>query len=243
MSAFWLDKPTKVIGFITAVLGLVTAVLALLAQIGTFGDFRIPFLPGRGTGAAQGEVAIALSVGQGSSGTAVHVTGTGFQPQERITLRFHVDTIGNARADDDGAFAADATVPGTYDALGRQQYQIIATGDSSLRSAQAPFQLVPREGGGGGGGQEAAITLSPTKGPSGTKVTVTGRGFQAGESVQVYFHASPLEIVRADTGGAFTAVVTIPKTYDFSAPQKFSVSAVGKSSVHRGEALFELTKR
>jgi len=61
----------------------------------------------------------------------------------------------------------------------------------------------------------ATISLSPTSGPPGTKVTVTGAGFGANETVDILFHQSShpgtkfLGSTTASSTGAFTTTVTI----------------------------------
>lgn len=56
-----------------------------------------------------------------------------------------------------------------------------------------------------------SITLSPTSGPPGTNVTVTGSGFSANASVSIIFDAATvLAEVPANSNGAFSTTVTIP---------------------------------
>ena len=68
----WADSPTKILGLVAAILSVVTGFFALLAQLGAFGDFRLPFLPGKGT---TGDTTISLSSGQGPSGIAAATVG------------------------------------------------------------------------------------------------------------------------------------------------------------------------
>ncbi len=77
-----------------------------------------------------------------------------------------------------------------------------------------------------------SITLSPNVGPPTTKVTVTGAGFGASETVNVYFSAAqvatvPSTITTTSTG-TFTASFTVPTS---ALPGKHAVMATGQTSL------------
>ncbi len=238
----WADSPTKVLGLIAAILSVLTGAFALLAQLGAFGDFRIPFLPGKAAPAViTGETTISLSKGQGPSGSTLVVSGSGYSAGEQISILFHTETIALARADSAGTFEATAKVPGTFDAFGTQQLTITAVGNSSARHARAPFQLEV-SGGGGPNSAPARITLSTTTGKSGTKVTVTGENFAAGEEVRIRFHTEEIGAPVADAKGSFVQVVTIPTSFDRFAPQQFDIVATGQKSIETDHRPFKLTK-
>lgn len=208
---------------------------------GAFGDFRISFLPGRPVSSITGETTISLSRGDGLSGTPVVVSGSGFAPGEQVTVRFHTEAIALARADSNGNFEVNARIPGTFDAFGTQQLDIIATGDSSVRHARASFQLRV-SGGGVPGAGPATIGLSVDTGRSGTEVTVAGQNFAAGEEVRIRFHTEEIGSAFADSTGSFVLVVKIPSSYDMFAPQQFDVVATGQRSVETDRRPFNLTK-
>jgi outer membrane protein assembly factor BamB len=74
----------------------------------------------------------------------------------------------------------------------------------------------------------AAMRLSPTSGPPGARLTVSGSGFGAGETVGIYFDRTRLGQALTDAGGAFprTAVV-VPYA---APPGRHAVLAVGAVS-------------
>jgi hypothetical protein len=88
------------------------------------------------------ETAVYLSLDNGPAGTVVNVSGEGFQPNERIVLRFHTEQIATTQSNDAGSFSnVAATIPGSFSKFAPQQFSIIASGQSSLRSADAPFTI------------------------------------------------------------------------------------------------------
>jgi hypothetical protein len=85
---------------------------------------------------------------------------------------------------------------------------------------------------------DPTVVLSPTSGPSGTVVTVTGTGFAKDENVDIIFHATEVGTTRTGEDGSFTTQITIPDT-----PFKDStdIKAVGKRSVRFDSAPFIVT--
>jgi hypothetical protein len=78
----------------------------------------------------------------GPGGTTVLVSGEGFDPGERVVLRFHTDQIGSTTANGDGKFSNVAvTIPTTLSEFAPRQFELIATGQSSVRTATTPFTL------------------------------------------------------------------------------------------------------
>lgn len=83
---------------------------------------------------------ITLSRTAGATGTAITVSGIGFAPGETIVVRFHTIELARARADEQGAFSVlSVRVPPDWRFTG--QFDFIAMGHSSLRSARAPFRV------------------------------------------------------------------------------------------------------
>lgn len=86
---------------------------------------------------------IALSVPRGAGGARVAVSGEGFAAWERVVLRFDTDEVARTTADDHGRFAnVGVTVPDVYGAFAPAAFTITATGLSSTRGCDAPFELV-----------------------------------------------------------------------------------------------------
>jgi hypothetical protein len=85
---------------------------------------------------------IFLSSTSGPGGSIVKVSGEGFAPGEEVVLRFHTDEMGRTRADSAGKFSNVAvTIPKSFSRFAPQQFEIIANGSTSIRSATAPFTI------------------------------------------------------------------------------------------------------
>jgi hypothetical protein len=84
---------------------------------------------------------LSLSRRSGRPGDQVTVKGTNFGPTEMIDIYFHAAIIDQVRADTSGRFSITITVPshGPLDF----STTIRAVGQTSLRSAQAPFHSLP----------------------------------------------------------------------------------------------------
>jgi hypothetical protein len=86
------------------------------------------------------------------------------------------------------------------------------------------------------------ISLSKGKGPSGTKVTITGTGFPSNADVETRFHVETMAPALTDEKGAFEGRVVIPGSLDPFAPQQFDISASTTSpTVCSARAPFRLT--
>lgn len=85
------------------------------------------------------DTTITLSRSSGPPGTVFTVSGSGFKAGERVEIRFHTRVLGEVRADGRGDFTGFQTeVP---DIPFRDQFDVVATGQSSIRSAQKPFEV------------------------------------------------------------------------------------------------------
>ena len=95
------------------------------------------FIPGPGTPAE-----IFLSLTGGPTGSAVKVSGGGFSPGETVVIRFHTDQVATTVAGQAGSFTSvEIIVPDSYAPFAGAQFMVIATGESSLKSARAPFTV------------------------------------------------------------------------------------------------------
>jgi len=97
-----------------------------------------PFIyPGGLTGS---ETAITLSVLEGPLGTPLDVSGRGFGSNETVRIRFHTEDLAKVETGGDGSFpAVTVRVPSDWEFKG--QFDIVATGLQSLRSAREPFRV------------------------------------------------------------------------------------------------------
>ncbi len=86
-------------------------------------------------------------------------------------------------------------------------------------------------------GPPPTLTLSPDTAAPGAQVTVSGTGFQAGETVDVYFHATLVGMAKADASGRFSKAFAVPVN---APPPNFptTVHATGESSIRTAQAPF-----
>jgi IPT/TIG domain-containing protein len=222
------------LGKVSVVLGVITGALGLASQLGAFGDFRLPFLPGVGVNAT-----ISVNPSRGPSGTPITITGEHFAAGEPLTVRFHVTQIARGQAGSDGTFSLNATIPAEYDVFGEQQYDIVVTGENSARSGTSPFRLTL----GPSSQANAELSLSQGSGKSGDKVTVSGSGFGHGDTVEIRFQVDVIGQAQADDTGKFSTTVTIPGTYDVFGTHQYSITATGRPSIRSATAQFQLTVR
>lgn len=140
------------LGVAAALIGLLTAVLGLVKLTGGVDD-----RPGGSVGTSQTErplptptsasptptsAAIYLNDESGPGGSVVKLSGEGFAPGETVTLRFHTEEVGRTRAGGGGSFSNVAlTIPTSFAMFAPQQFDIVATGTDSVRSASAAFTL------------------------------------------------------------------------------------------------------
>jgi hypothetical protein len=116
---------------------IVTVVAALiLARINGPGDDPPPEDPRR----PGGPVAIYLNRDSGPPGTTVRVSGKGFAAEEPVTVRFHTEVVAHTETDGQGAFDnVSVEVPSDWRFSG--QFTFVATGESSVKSAQREFRV------------------------------------------------------------------------------------------------------
>jgi len=78
----------------------------------------------------------------GPGGTEVKLSGEGFAPKERIVIRFHVTEVTRIVADSQGKFSnVTVTIPSDMSEFAPQQFDLVATGQSSVKTATTPFTL------------------------------------------------------------------------------------------------------
>jgi hypothetical protein len=174
---------------------------------------------------------ITLSSPSGIPGDVITVTGTGFNATKAIALTLNSTAVTPTPAPTTsatGGFTTTFTVPTGY-AYGNNT--VTAT-DATSNSATADFAV------------GATIAIAPTKGPSGTVVTVNGRGFgtTAGAAVSVIvggIQAAKVAAFTTAADGSFTGQIIVPTLaaaakgteYDVTANTSSIVSAALKFNV------------
>jgi len=97
----------------------------------TFPSFEIP-----------GPASIFLSQTSGPAGSPIKVSGEGFAAGEEVVIRFHTTEVGRTTASSNGSFSSvEVIVPLEYEAFAPRQFSVVATGRSSIKSAQSPFTV------------------------------------------------------------------------------------------------------
>ncbi len=101
-----------------------------------------------------GAATLTFSVPQAASGTALTISGTGFQPGEVVNLSFNGPTIATLTADTQG----NITTPFTIPQLAAGTYTATATGQTSNRTVNANFVVLA--------GPTPVATAQPTAEPA-----------------------------------------------------------------------------
>jgi hypothetical protein len=145
---------------------------------------------------------ITVSPASGAVGDNITVSGTGFAADKSIAITFDGAAVTTTPAavttDGVGSFSqARFTVP----AIARGTY-IIRAQDTSGNYDTETFSTTQ------------SITLAPSSGPNGTKVTVNGTGFLANGTITIYFDDVPVTVatvvIPTDNKGSFTTSFDLP---------------------------------
>jgi hypothetical protein len=135
----------------------VAITVALIGAVATLGAALIaasPWDDGNDSSSSSGGAAITLpddfathatvflNRDSGPGGTSVNVSGKGFASGERVVIRFHTEQIGSTTATDEGSFAnVSVEIPTSFSKFAPQQFGVLATGEQSARTAEAPFTI------------------------------------------------------------------------------------------------------
>ena len=150
---------------------------------------------------------INISPTKGTVGTKVKITGAGFGKRDDIDITFDNDDIdidsGDDETDSDGEFTSYIIIPEST--AGDHDIDIEIDNDE----ATAEFTVEPK------------VVISPTEGPPGTKVKVTGTGFGKNEDITIIFDDNSVAIDDVDSDGSFEATFDVPAV----GPGKYDVTA------------------
>jgi hypothetical protein len=125
---------------VAALIGLLAVVVPRLGGDGNEGSSSQGTVD-RGV-VGPGAASVFLNSLSGPGGSTIKVSGKGFAPNEEIVIRFHTTEVGSTTTNAEGKFDNVAVVvPASYSQFAPQQFDIIATGQNSLRSDQAPFTI------------------------------------------------------------------------------------------------------
>jgi hypothetical protein len=169
-----------------------------------------------------GAAALTLSQSSGITGTVVEVKGSGFDTADATASL----VFGNASSTFTAkVIPAFAIVGGNFTSsfqvpvFPRGSYSVIVN-TLKPETAAANFQIIP------------AIALKTTSGPTGSQISVSGTGFDAGNTISGFFDNTVISTTTADANGAFSnLLITIPDTSKGSHSIKAADSGGPSSSV------------
>jgi IPT/TIG domain len=140
--------------------------------------------PGSGGGGGGGAPTItSFSPTSGPRGSQVTVTGTNFVNVSSVQMTNGTRSV-SAAYTVDSSTEITATVPSAVPIGASLKWKVTTSGGSV--TSTSTFKITSGGGGGGGGGLAPTISdLTPTSGPVGTQVTITGTNFTNVTSVKV----------------------------------------------------------
>lgn len=149
--------------------------------------------------------AVTLSPASGAAGTEVTITGTVFDSYKGDSLHIIFDTTeisgSPLTVPQTGEFTLLFTIPATA-SPGRHWIRVKSNSGDISSLAENFFTI-----------EETGITLDIVEGTIGTRVTVSGTGFYAGRTVNLYYYNITGDIVGAEIAspiGRFNHSFTIP---------------------------------
>jgi len=141
---------------------------------------------------------VTLTPASGSAGDTITVNGTGFKSSASVTIYFGSTSLGTATTNINGSFTDNTiTIPSTS----RGSHPIKAE-DVDGNDATATFTVAQK------------ITITPTSGGPGIRVTVSGIAFGASKAITIKYNGAAVTTtpatINADATGSFTASFTVP---------------------------------
>ena len=136
---------------------------------------------------------VTISPTKGPVGTAATVTGSGFAAGYTVSVYVGGKPLGSALSDSTGAVTVAGAVP-TLDAGAQAVTGQDLAGYSTTVATQAAFTVTP------------TLILTPVTGLGGSYASVSGSGFEGGDTVSMYFAGVPW-LDPASAAYTFTAGV------------------------------------
>jgi hypothetical protein len=121
---------------------------------------------------------VRISPIKGPVGTAVTVTGSGFAAGYTVSVKIGGTSLGSALSDSTGAVTVTGAVP-TLDAGAQDVTGQDLAGYSTSVATKATFTVTP------------TLILTPVTGLGGSYASVSGSGFEAGDTVSMFFAGVP----------------------------------------------------
>ncbi len=166
---------------------------------------------------AAAPVVSSFSPASATIGTTVKGTGSGFTGATAVTFKGAAASF---------SVGSDTGITATVPAAASTG-PIAVTTPAGTASSTAKFTVNP------------GVVLSPSTGPPGTAVTVSGAGFSAFEAVDVYVDTTDEALVSASGTGNFAGItVAVPAS---AVPGAHYVTAVGRHSGRSAQAVFTVS--
>lgn len=145
-----------------------------------------------------GTTSVTVTPTVGPGGTSVTFSGTGFVPNVpwwQTSIWWAGGTACQPGTDGTGSFSCGFTIP-TGTAIGTYTFTAV---DGHGNSATASFTVQP-----------PVLTLSPTGGPPGTTVVISGTGYLADSAISVSWTGGPVCSSTTDRTGSFGCDFVVP---------------------------------
>jgi hypothetical protein len=175
---------------------------------------------------------ITLTPTSGNIGTITTVSGSNFLPSSPLTVTYNGVTVGTSVSTGSGALPSGVTFPVPTSTFGSN---VVRVTDGFGNYATATFSVT------------TSIRLSPTRGPVGTPVAVSGQGFGALKTITVTFAGTAIVTspspVTTDNYGSFDASFNVPAGSSTSsvAGAKTVVASDSSSPPNSASATFTVT--
>jgi hypothetical protein len=156
---------------------------------------------------------LALSTASGLADGTITANGLSFKPGESVEVTFNGQSVGSPLVNDGGSFSLSFSVPSVQPG----QYGVLAKGAASGFTATSAFTVHLGS---------AALSFSAPQAAPAASLTVTGGGFQPGETVQMWFNGATVGADAADTKGIVAVTFVVPTL----AAGAYDVTATGQTS-------------
>ncbi len=141
---------------------------------------------------------------QGTGGTSVTITGSGFRASTTVTVSYDGTTVTTTpaplSADASGNISTTFNIPAS--AAGTHRITV-SDGTSTLN---ADFSV------------STTANMTPTSGPVGTNITASGTGYKASTTISINYGGQVIKTATSDTSGNFSTTFTIPASSTGSHP-------------------------
>ena len=177
------------------------------------------------------ETRIKLDIVEGTVGTTLTITGTGFYADRLVTIYYYNrigEKIGTEFASATGEFSYRFAIPNSVAGAHR-----IMAENAEGNSSEVKFEVLPQ------------ATLNLTSGAPGELLTVSGTGFSYSDDVSIYFGNDEVAYAKTDEYGDFEVTFNVPDmkpaTFDVRAVDEEGNIDTAKFTITAGASLDQTT--